>query len=111
MTIPTFGAEKGHPVLKDLMNYYHSHSFVMSNGELDLTTINVVTKNVLVDNYSLQMNGQTQLLSHGIKVYAKEYFFSTDWETGVITKNPNLYIIHYADASWLTEEQKKSCKN
>ena len=110
MTIPTFGAEKGHPVLKDLMNYYHSHSFVMSNGELDLTTINVVTKNVLVDNYSLQMNGQTQLLSHGIKVYAKEYFFSTDWETGVITKNPNLYIIHYADASWLTEEQKKVVK-
>ena len=36
----------------------------------------------------------------------KQYFYSTDANTGKITKYPELFCIHYADASWLSDDVK-----
>lgn len=106
MTIPTFGAIKGHDVLKCLLNDYNSRSFIKKDGGYDTSTVNMTTERILTEMFGLVMNGQEQLLDGGIRVYPKEYFFSTDWQTRIITRNPNLYVIHYADGSWMTDEQK-----
>jgi CDP-glycerol glycerophosphotransferase len=106
LTIPTFGAIKGHTALRRLINDYNNRSFIMKDGSFDTLTVNKTTERILCDYYGLVMNGQEQLLIDNIRVYPKEYFFSTDWQTGIITRNPNLFVIHYADGSWLSDDQK-----
>lgn len=106
LTLPVFGATKGHKLLEMILQDYQRRVFRISENVYDTTTIERTAERVLVDNYGLVMDGNTQLLDEGIRVYDKSYFSSTDWQTGIITRNPNLYVIHYADGSWMTDEQK-----
>ena len=55
---------------------------------------------LLIENY------QYQELADGTAIYPKQYFYSTDANTGKITKYPELLCIHYADASWLSDDVK-----
>jgi CDP-glycerol glycerophosphotransferase len=105
MTVPLCGTVKNSSVAKAMIQYYEAIPFKRESS-FDLTTVNEILFNVLTTQYSLVHNNEFQILKDDVAVYPKEYFFSTDWETGVITRNPNLYVIHYADASWMSDEQK-----
>ena len=106
LTLPVFGAQKGTQLFKDILEDYSKRKFVKSNGQFDTTTIERTAQRILIDKYNLKMNWQHQVLKDDIAIYPKEYFCSTDWQTGIISKNPNLYVIHYADGSWMSDEQK-----
>lgn len=106
LTLPVFGSDCKQNCFKDILDYYNSRSFVKEDGSFDTTTIEITAKKILVEKYNLQMDGQYQELTDGIKVYSKEYFYSTDWRTGIIEENPDLHIIHYAEASWLSDDDR-----
>ena len=36
-----FGASKGHPILKEMLNFYRSHHFINNNGKLDETLVGI----------------------------------------------------------------------
>ena len=108
LTLPVFGAKKNHPLFAHIIEYYNTKSFYKEDGLLDTTTIEITAEKMLVKYYGLLMNGEYQLLPDGIRIYPKEYFSSTDWQTGIITKNPKLKVIHYADGSWISDDQKKA---
>ena len=61
---------------------------------------------ILKASYGLVENGNLQTLQDGTVVYPKQFFYAYNTETGVMKKYPELYVIHHADGSWITEKQK-----
>lgn len=64
-----FGAEKGHPLMKDILDYYDQKNFTFdSNNQLagvnSLSVTEIVTK-----NYGLKLGNFDQNLSQGLHVY------------------------------------------
>lgn len=108
LTLPVFGAASYQNCYKDILDYYNTRSFVLEDGSLDTTTIERTAVKVLTEKYGLLINGEKQLLKDGIIIYPKEYFLSTDWRTGVVKKNPLLYVIHYCDGSWIDESERNN---
>lgn len=109
MTVPICGTEKNAQVAIRVMDRYKTKDFLLGDG-YNLITVNQMLFSVLVEEYGLIHNNHFQELKEGVVVYPKEYFFSTDWQTGIITKTPELYVIHYADGSWLDDSQKMQIK-
>lgn len=105
MTLPLCGTVKDSPVAQAMLDYYEG-KFFGTDGDYDTTTVNQILFNTLTSKFNLIRNNQFQVLDGNIAIYPKEYFFSTDWQTGQITKNPNLFVIHYADASWMGEKER-----
>lgn len=108
LTLPVFGSEAGTKFIRDMLDDYNNRSFINEDGTYDTTPLDIPALRVLKESYGLIENYQYQVLKDGTAIYPKEYFYSTDACTGRITRYPELYCIHYADASWLDEENKDS---
>lgn len=106
LTLPVFGAEARQPFYADVLLDYGNRHFLNEDGSYDLTTIERMAQRLLIEKYGLKLNGNAQLLDTGIYIYPKEYFFSTDYLTGITTLNEKLYVIHHCDGSWLDDESK-----
>ena len=107
LSLPVFLAAPGQKCFADILDYYAQKTFINHDGSLNTTTIEITAANVLTKSYGLQLNGERQLLEGDIAILPSECFGSTDWRTGVVSKNPNLYIIHYADGSWLPDDVRQ----
>lgn len=106
LTLPVFGASRGLECYKKILDYYNTRSFVKLDGSYDTSPIENTALKILTEQYGLVLNGQYQLLRENIAIYPREYFCSTKWDTGQIYRTPQLYVIHYADASWLDEKER-----
>jgi hypothetical protein len=64
-----FGAEKKHPLLKDMVDYYDNRSFAFDCGNqlAGVNTLSVST--ILKTKYGAQPNNQEQMLKQGIHLY------------------------------------------
>lgn len=103
MTLPLCGTINNSPVAKAMLDYYKEKSFG-TYGNYDTTTVNQILFKTLTEKFGLFHNNEFQILEGNIAIYPKEFFFSTDWQTGQIKRNPKLFVIHYADSSWLDEK-------
>lgn len=108
LTLPVFGAKAQQGLYKQILEFYNTRSFIKPDGTYDTTTIEVTARKVLEENYGFTLNWKQQILRDNIAILPQEYFGSTDFLTGKISKNPNLYVIHYADGSWLSDEERMS---
>lgn len=106
--IPTgiMGAEKNHPWIKALLNYYDNKSFYNNNGSLDLIpNVSSITQ-ITVDKYGLKLNNFYQELPQRLFIYPKDYFCPSDYgdtEKQIHKKlTENSYCIHHYNGSWLT---------
>ncbi len=106
MTLPLCGSVKGSPVAHAMLDYYSDKTFG-TDGKYDTTTVNQILFSILTSQFGLVHNNEFQIIGDNIAVYPKEYFFSTDWQTGQIKRNPKLFVIHYADSSWVDESARK----
>lgn len=107
LTLPVFGSDCNQNCIRDILEYYNTRKFLNEDGSFDTTTIEITAKKILVEKYNLQMDGSYQELKEGIKIYPKEFLYSTDWRTGVVEMTPQLHVIHYAEASWLPDDARK----
>lgn len=64
-----FGAEPGHPLLKDLLDYYDTVSFEFDRQDQMKHVNTKIVSNLLIEKYACQVNNQAQLLPEGIRVY------------------------------------------
>jgi len=88
-----FGAEKGHPFVKEMLDYYNSanSSFQFENNN----TLSV--SNMLIQNYKCKTGDIEQDLPTGIKVY----------KSGILCNpSPNSKTIHVFTGTWLDEDKK-----
>ncbi|QYN54331.1 glycosyl transferase [Lactobacillus panisapium] len=64
-----FGAEKHHPLLKDMLAYYDDRNFSFDHND-QLAGVNTVSvSDILKTKYQAQPNNKEQVLSSGIHVY------------------------------------------
>lgn len=108
MTLPLIGAEKGSSIAKEMMNLYENQHFVLPEGKLNTKTVNQNLFETLMNKYGLnpRETQNVQILKDGVSVWPRQYFYSTNSETGIITLYPELFVIHHADGSWLSNDQR-----
>ena len=64
-----FGAEKGHPLIKDMLSYYDDRDFTFDKQD-QLAGVNTVSvSDILKNKYNAQPNNKEQQLQTGIHVY------------------------------------------
>ena len=99
-----FAAEKGHPFLKENMEYYET----LADFEQIQACPHITT--MLMEQHGLIRDCcQTQQIA-GMTVYASEVLCPKNERTGLMNKTQNTYSIHHYDASWFEESWKKSKK-
>ena len=98
-----FGAEKGSPLLKELMDDYSDISFVLEDGAFDATTCPVRNTEVFV-KHGLKADGTYQVLEDGIYFFPTEYFCPVKF--GKITRKT--FSVHHYLGSWCPPEEQAS---
>lgn len=101
-----YGAEKGHPLLKEMMDDYAHIPFILPNGSFDLTPCPKRNTAVLL-RHGLIPDGRRQQLDHGICILPTEYLCPVDYSTGILHKTRKTISIHWFSASWHTESEQK----
>lgn len=87
-----FGAEKNHPFIKDMLDYYDNKSFEFDkNNQYDKVNTKTVS-DILIEDYDCKIGNQEQMLREGIKVYKDD-----------VLCNPsvNSKTIHIFTGTWL----------
>jgi mannosyltransferase OCH1-like enzyme len=90
-----FGAEKGHPFIKNCYDYFSGREFsakVIDEGY----TLPRVMKKIYVGNSDF----------HSLPVYPEDYFTAKKFRTGIIKKTKNTYAVHHFAGSWFSEQDK-----
>ncbi len=101
-----FGAVKGFPVLKDVLDRYENMAFVKEDGTLNMISCPIIQSEVM-EQHGFLMNGMPQEADN-IAIYPKEFFspYSFMKEFGRITDNT--HSIHHYSASWMDGKPVKS---
>ena len=88
-----FGAEKGHPFIKDMLDYYNTadNSFDFENNNT------LCVSNLLIKKYGCKTGDIEQNLETGIKVYKSDV---------LCNPSPNSKTIHVFTGTWLDENKK-----
>ncbi len=104
LTSHCFGAEKGHPFLKDCLDYYNVRHFIRSTNTIfpeklryDMTIIPEIQANIALEyGYNwLESVDIHQILDHDINVYPHDYFDAPGYST-----MQNVVCIHRATGGW-----------
>lgn len=95
------GSEKGHPFMKDCLEYYNTHSFqeVWDNS---LTVPNILAFHA--EKYGLKYKNIEQHLQYNIAIFDVTVFASK------LHANKNSLAIHYCAASWKNKSIKDRIK-
>lgn len=64
-----FGAEKGHPFMQNILDYYQDRDFEFDTNNQMAGVNSVSVTDLLVDQYNLKLGNQEQMLKEGIHVY------------------------------------------
>lgn len=98
---PGFGAVKGHPYLKEIMEYYEKSTFIKSDGTMDLTSCPVIQTQCLL-KHGLKKCNQYQELPQCV-VFQTEVLSPKSFKTGKLSITHNTISIHHFDMSWVDE--------
>lgn len=93
-----FGAEKNHPLLKDILDYYDSlkdYSFNFENNN----TISV--SDILIKKYGCQLGNKEQIIKEGIHVYK---------DTILCNPSKDSVCIHVFTGTWLNNKKSLMVK-
>ncbi len=94
-----FGAEAGHPFVKDMLDYYNNRDFDFDSKN-QLAKVNSKTvSDILIQKYHCNVNNKEQLLETGIKVYPDYILCNPSFESSAI---------HIFTGTWM--EGKKDIK-
>ncbi len=97
-----FGSEKGHPVVKIMMDDYNDIPFIKENGEMDLWTCPHRNSQWLFKN-GLKRDDSYQEIAD-VAIYPIEYFSPKDAWTRSTKRTKNTYSIHHCDGTWNSDE-------
>ena len=101
-----FGAEKGTPILQELMNNYINIPFLLADGQYDLLPCPERDTPVFIE-HGFQPNGKEQVLDGDIHIYPSEYFCPFDWYERKLRKTKNTAAIHWYAMSWVVDNQHR----
>ena len=104
-----FGATKGAPFLKKLLDDYEDIPFIQEDGTPDMTPCTYRTTWKLQEfGLSLPPNGIQKIC--GFTIFPRDYFCPMDYYSGITQKTKNTYSIHHYEASWLDPKRKAAVR-
>lgn len=93
-----FGAEKGHLMVKEILEQYDDIHFKLEDGQYDLTPC--PDRNTLIfEKYGYQHQDKCQKIN-GVQVLASEYLCPKDFKTNQLHITDKTLSIHHYDGSW-----------
>ena len=107
-----YGAEKGHPFLKEMLDLYSTLNFYNEDGSLNLVACPRYQTMILA-KHGLAANNETQRLD-GCMVYSPEYFCPLSNVTDrMLFLTENTYSIHHFTVSWASPKslRERAWKN
>ena len=108
MVTGIMAAEKGLPLIKELLSYYDERHFVREDGSYDMTT-NTVSITKALKEMGFEPNGKLQV-NDGFAIYPRDYFCPLDDATGKLSKTKNTAAIHWFNKSWLADKLRYRSK-
>jgi len=93
-----FGAEKGHPFIKEHIDEYKDEIFLKEDGTYNMLGCPIVATRLL-KRKGIILDGKEQNVED-VHIYPADYFNPYDSITGKLTKTDNTYSIHWYNASW-----------
>ena len=100
-----FGAKKGNPDIKALLDEYESRDFINKDGSFNLTPIPKYTTNYFVKK-GLVCNDTRQTIGT-VTFFPTEFFCPKNILTGECVITSNTFSIHHYDATWWNESERK----
>ncbi len=94
-----FGAEKGHPVLRDLLELYEGLRFYREDGTMNLTACPRYQTAVLI-KYGLDDTQRTLQRLERVVIYPETVFSPKSLLTGRLTVTERTVSIHHFSMSW-----------
>ena len=91
-----FGAEKGHPFVKDMLDLYDSMSFEFDKSNQYKNVNTKTVSDILIDKYNCKRGNVEQDLEEGIHVYKEGVLCNPSKES---------VIIHVFTGTWLEEKK------
>ena len=104
-----FGAEKGSPVLKRMMDDYRDIAFVLEDGSFDDTPCPKRNSHVFSE-YGAALDNTVEHFDD-FTLFPSDYFCPLDWDTKKLDKTRNTYTIHWYSASWWDEKKQELHKS
>lgn len=97
--------EKGNGIIKELLDYYVQHSFVMDDGLVD----NIANVSILTDimrKHKLELGGERQTVA-GFEVFNREYFYPKKLDENEFRVTDETCAIHKCSNSWMSDRERK----
>ena len=104
-----FGSVAAHPLLKELLEYYHQRNFIKDNKQYDRRPLPLIF-NEKASKFGFRPNGRLQSLTEGIQVYPGEYFSPKNLYFKDIKISPETVAIHHLISSWVKKGWKYKIK-
>lgn len=89
-----FAAEKGHPFIKDCLDYYAGKHFVLSDGSYYDKIIVPVIMGLEAEKYGFRYINDFQVLQEDMHLFPDDYF------THPTKQTKNTYALHMVKNSW-----------
>ncbi len=111
----TLGFEKGHPLMKHLLDYYQDRPFYIKgkseyNWDFDIQVMPFIMRNLINQYFSLkeiQAIDEFDFSPKVISIFPVDYFSPKSYETHELEVTPRTYSIHHFSGSWLKDSKKK----
>lgn len=101
---------KEEPLLREFLEEYEGRRFLTSEGNYDMTVINVPFSKLLERNGLNLQSGEYQELQGGsIAVYPIPFFAGFDVENWHVKQTQQTYMIHHMNSSWVNSKDKLHC--
>lgn len=100
-----FGAVKGLPIIKKMMDIYDNMQFVNKNGSLNMTVSPILQTDVLKE-YGLDTNGEYQIIND-LTIYPEKMLNGKNLYTRRIVLKPYTRAVHHFDGSWAEESIRR----
>lgn len=101
-----FGSVEGHPVLKDILEYYDGLEFPESEFDISMVSCPRIQTDAL-KRRGMVCNNQNQVVGD-CHIFSTEYFCPMSFKTGETAITENTASIHHFDMSWNTEGFRKA---
>ncbi len=100
------GCVKGHPLIKQFLDYYDNRRFIKKNGSLDTQPNTYIMTTILKYDNHIHPKGKF-LQWKDVKFLQPETFYPKDYFSGQTNITKNTLGFHHFDSSWQDEKEKK----
>lgn len=106
----TMGFEPGHPLLRDILDYYEGRPFRLGRKKFDIRPLPRVMMLNIQKNYMWKRVPSVAAFDYDraiVSLLPEEYFSPKTWFGNTLELTPNTYSIHHFAGSWIKKERKK----